>query len=232
MRFKKKIVMKRLLFFLTFLNSLTLTAQEKNSSEFLPTISDIDGNTYKIVEIGQQYWMQSNLKVSRYRNGDSIPTGLLDSIWSKFTKGAAAQFENKFSNESIYGKLYNWYAVNDPKGLCPEGWHIPTNSEWNQLINQLGEKSVAGGKMKSKGTNFWKSPNKKATNESGFSALPGGCRNEEGDFSSLNIIAFFWSRTESTFGKAVFWSLINSSSSVIKYEDYKSVGFSVRCLRD
>ena len=149
--------MKRLLFFLTFLNSLTLTAQEKNSSEFLPTISDIDGNTYKIVEIGQQYWMQSNLKVSRYRNGDSIPTGLLDSIWLKFTKGAAAQFENKFSNESIYGKLYNWYAVNDPRGLCPEGWHIPTNSEWNQLINQLGKKSVAGGKMKSKGTNFWKS---------------------------------------------------------------------------
>lgn len=133
-----------------------------------------DDKVYKIVKIGNQVWMAENLNTSHYLNGDSIPQVQDKAEWVALTTGAWCYYQNDAENGKTYGKLYNWYAVNDPRGLAPEGWHIPTDAEWIALIDYLGGTNVAGGKMKQIGTVHWISPNLGATNESGFSALPGG----------------------------------------------------------
>ena len=191
---------------------------------------DIDGNQYDVITIGNQIWMKENLKVSKYRNGESIPTGLDNSAWENTNMGAYAIYNNV--NIDIYGKLYNWYAVTDSRGLCPSGWHLPSDREWTTLTNYLRGESVAGGKMKSSGTTYWIDPNTAATNESGFSALPGGFRKFNGDFSSIRDLAFFWSATE--FDKYDAWArqLSNGSGDVGRrgFNFDKSVGASVRCI--
>jgi len=196
------------------------------------TINDVDGNAYNTVLIGTQCWIQSNLKVSKYRNGDAIPTGLNDATWSSTNNGAYTIYNNDLTNNAIYGKLYNWHAVIDSRGLCPTGWHVPSDGEWTTLTTYLGGESVAGGKMKSTGTTYWDSPNTGATNESGFSVLPGGYRFNVGSFLNIRIHAFFWSATESDSSNAWFRYLYSSIGNVNRYYYYKLYGFSVRCLRD
>ena len=200
-------------------------------------ITDIDGNQYDVIKIGNQIWMKENLKVSKYRNGESIPTGLDDNAWLNTNKGAYAIYNNNNANNAIYGKLYNWYAVSDSRGLCPSGWHVPGDSEWTTLTNYLGGESVAGGKMKSTGTTLWSSPNFEATNESNFSVLPGGYRNYDGSFYDVRRSAFFWSATEFEDLDFLAWlrNLSNSTGNVGRndnVDNFKSVGASVRCLRD
>ncbi|MBU6331934.1 MAG: hypothetical protein KGQ80_05920, partial [Bacteroidetes bacterium] len=150
------------------------------------TVSDVDNNTYATVQIGTQCWTQSNLKVTKYRNGDIIPTGLSNAQWGSTTSGAYAIFNNDPVNDALYGKLYNWYAVTDSRGLCPTGWHVPTDGEWTTLTTFLGGESVAGGAMKSTATQptpgGWNAPNTGATNSSGFTGLPGGYRASGGGF--------------------------------------------------
>jgi uncharacterized protein (TIGR02145 family) len=198
------------------------------------TITDIDGNIYNTVFIDNQCWMSENLKTSRYRNGALIPIVTDNAAWVSLTTGGRSWYNNDSTTyENPYGNLYNWYAVSDNRGLCPNGWHVPTDGEWATLTSYLGGESVAGGKMKSTGTTYWNSPNTSATNESGFSVLPGGYRaNDDGSFYIIRNIAFFWSATEFDNGFAWNSKLYYNTSNLGRDINRKSVGSSVRCLRD
>jgi uncharacterized protein (TIGR02145 family) len=198
------------------------------------SVTDIDGNIYGTVQIGNQVWMSENLKTSRYRNGGSITNVTDNTGWSNSTTGAWSYYNNDVSNNVIYGKLYNWYTTRGDT-LCPAGWGVPTDAEWTTLTDYLGGQSVAGGKMKSTGTTYWNSPNASATNESGFSALPGGYRNSNGSFGIIRILAFFWSATEGDSNYAWSRGLNTNINFVYRISDItssKSSGASVRCLRD
>ncbi len=195
-------------------------------------ITDIDGNQYDLIKIGNQIWMKENLKVSKYRNGESIPTGLVNSAWANTNKGAYAIYNNENANNNIYGKLYNWYAVNDSRGLCPTGWHVPRDSEWSTLISYLGGESVAGGKLKSTGIYYWNSPNSNATNVSGFSALPGGYLSGDGNFNYRLRDAVFWSANEKFTFNAWYFYLHYYNGNMGSSSNVKQNGYSVRCLKD
>jgi len=185
---------------------------------------------YNSVKIGSQQWMTENLDVSTYTNGDIIPQVTHETVWANLTTGAWCYYDNDPKNGAIYGKLYNSYAVNDPRGLAPQGWHIPTDAEWITLGTSLGGDAAAGGKMKTTGTRLWRRPNSRATNESGFAGLPGGYRNQDGVFSNLCRIGFWWSYTETSTYSAWFRGL-NFDGGVVNSNDmHKRAGFSVRCL--
>jgi uncharacterized protein (TIGR02145 family) len=196
---------------------------------------DVDGNVYTTVTIGTQVWMAENLKVSKYRNGDPIPTNLSDTAWAAAVgagTGAYAIYNNDAANNTTYGKLYNWYAVADSRNLCPVGWHVPTDAEWIGLENYLGGSSVAGGKLKSTSI-LWNAPNTSATNESGFSGLPGGKRSPDGTYINIGDRGYWWSSTEAS-TPLYYWSRLLSSSHGISNRNghWSQNGFSVRCLRD
>jgi uncharacterized protein (TIGR02145 family) len=194
------------------------------------TITDIDGNTYPTVNIGNQCWMSENLKTSRYRNGGLIPNVTDGTAWSNSTTGAWSYYNNDVSNNAIYGKLYNWYTTLGDT-LCPTGWGVPTDAEWTTLTTYLGGESVAGGKMKTTGTTYWYSQSAGTDNSSGFSVLPGGYL-IDGSFLSIRYSAFFWSATEHDYSNAWSRFLYYSNGNVSRYNHLKSVGASVRCLRD
>jgi len=195
------------------------------------TLMDIDGNTYITVKIGSQWWMMENLKVTHYRNGDPIPNVTPDTEWAWVTSGAYCAWDNDESHVGTFGLLYNWYAVEDSRGLSPEGWHVPTEEEWQTLVNYLD--AGAGGKLKEVGTNHWSAPNIGATNESGFTALPGGYRHSNsGAFGELYDSAYFWSTKEVTSLASWSLSLLASGSWVRSDSNDKQSGFSVRCIKD
>ena len=203
------------------------------------TVTDIDGNNYGTVQIGNQVWMSENLKTTRYRNGGQIPNVTTDNTaWGNLTTGAWSYYNNDVSNNAIYGKLYNWYTTLGDT-LCPTGWGVPTDAEWTTLTDSLGGESVAGGKMKTIGNAYWNDPNTGAINSSGFSVLPGGYRNSDGSFGNIRGNAFFWSATESATVDAWNRNLYSNNGVVDRYINFnfssyggKSVGASVRCLRD
>jgi uncharacterized protein (TIGR02145 family) len=201
------------------------------------TVTDIDGNVYDAVQIGSQCWMAENLKVERYRNGNAIPAGLSDSAWTFTTTGAFAVYDDVAANKTTYGLLYNWYAVDDTRGLCPNGWHVPTDAEWLQLTDFLGGDTIAGGKMKTTGTlgagtGLWQNPNTAATNSSGYSGLPGGDRNFLGNFDYQGYYGDWWSSSEVSTGIAWSQRLSYDNAFADRLSDIKGYGFSVRCLRD
>ena len=196
-------------------------------------MSDIDGNIYPTVQIGTQLWLQKNVSVSKYKNGDIIPQITDPSQWASLTSGAWCWYNNDSATYgATYGKLYNWYAARDPRGLAPEGWHVPTDMEWMTLTDFLGGAVVAGGKMKEGGTIHWNSPNTGATNESGFSGLPGPARLNNGQLDDIGSLGSWWSSTES--GSTTAWSryLHSSSSSMYGSENTKEDGFSVRFMKN
>ncbi|MBU6192910.1 MAG: hypothetical protein KGQ39_07010 [Bacteroidetes bacterium] len=197
---------------------------------------DIDGNTYQTVKIGNQCWTQSNLKVSKYRNGDNIPTGLSNAVWQNTTSGAYAIYNNDPVNDGLYGKLYNHYAVTDSRGLCPTGWHVPSDEEWTTLENFLGGSEVAGGKLKSTAMQptpgGWNSPNVGATNSSGFTAPPGGLRYSSGDFNLMTVNGCWWSSSVSSASSAWNRTLYYGTSNISRFNNGRTFGFSVRCCRD
>jgi uncharacterized protein (TIGR02145 family) len=195
-------------------------------------VTDIDGNTYLPVTICNQTWTKSNLDVSHYRNGDEIPQVKNPTDWANLTTGAWCYYNNDPANGAIYGKLYNWYAVNDPRGLAPLGWHIPTDAEWTKLTDCLEGESVAGDKIKETGTTHWISPNTGATNSSGFTALPGGYRYDYGTFYSINFNSYWWSSSASIIPNAWHRTMNYNYSYVGRGVHDKAFGFSVRCLRD
>jgi uncharacterized protein (TIGR02145 family) len=206
------------------------------------TLSDIDGNVYNTVQIGDQCWMKENLKTTKYRNGTDIPL-ITDNIeWANLTTAGYCWYDNdEASYKNIYGALYNWFTVSTGN-LCPTGWHVPTDDEWKQLEMYLGmSQSDAdasgvtrgtdeGGKLKEAGTTHWASPNTGATNETGFTALPGGQR-EDGYFSEIGTKGRWWSSSESEQTSAWRRSMIDQSSTIYRTSHNKKIGYSVRCLR-
>jgi uncharacterized protein (TIGR02145 family) len=180
--------------------------------------------------------MSKNLDVAFYRNGDPIPQVTDRAAWAALTTGAWCYYNNDPILGNKYGKLYNWYAVNDPRGLAPQGWHVPSDAEWTTLATTLGGASVAGGvaggKMKEPGTSNWLPPNTGADNSSGFAGLPGGTRQDDGIFSILGINGYWWGVPEfdTTFGWSRFLSC--TSGSFNRSATNKRGGISVRCLRD
>ena len=205
------------------------------------TAVTFDGHTYALVGIGTQCWFKENLRSDNYRNGDAIPGNLTDSQWTSTSSGAQTVYgegtsavyggsSDEVANLTSYGRLYNWYAVNDARGLCPVGFHVPSDDEWTVLENALGGSSVAGTALKSSAAD---SPPWDGSNTSGFSALPGGNRNHyDGYFSALGNYGYWWSSSPS--GSSARFRHLNSGDSNVYRNDYYGVrnGFSVRCVRD
>jgi len=220
--------------------TFTGTYEEEGSG----TVTDIDGNVYQTIKIGDQWWMMENLKVTHYRNGDPIPHVTDNGAWSDLTTGAYCEYDNNPSYVATYGRLYNWFAVDDNRNIAPEGWHVPTDAEWKQLEMYLGMSQAEadatgfrgtdeGGKLKETGTTHWSSPNTGATNESGFTALPGGYRNNLGSYYNMGYDAIFWTSTEYDDYYAWRRALYYDYSVVRRSTYYNSEsGYSVRCVRD
>jgi uncharacterized protein (TIGR02145 family) len=197
-------------------------------------LADIDGNIYQIVSIGTQVWMKENLKVTKYRNGNIIGTTFPASL--NILNETAPKYQwAYFGDESIvatYGRLYTWYAITDSRGICPTGWHVPSDNEWTTLTNYLGSESTAGGRLKETGYIHWVTPNTGATNESGFTALPGGYRTANGNFVYIDYCAIWWSATEYNILNGWYRYLDNTSTIVYINGSNKSDGYSVRCIKD
>lgn len=211
-----------------FIIQIFANSCEKDKDEAM----DGDGNVYKTVKIGTQTWMSENLKTTKYLNGDAITTNLSNIEWSETVKGAYAIFDDSETNNSEYGKLYNWYAISDSRKLCPKNWHVPTDEDWTILISYLGGEKNAGGKLKETGTLHWKSPNTGATNEFGFTALPGGHRNFHGEYMGLGTLLQLWSSTEADSYNATLWGVQYNYSIIVGASVSKNNAFSVRCLKD
>ena len=201
----------------------------KDSAEAPPTITDIDGNVYETIVIGNQTWMKTNLNVSKYQDGTPIPEEKDPVKWATLTTGAWCYYDNDPKNGKLYGKLYNWYAVNDKRGLAPTGTSIPTDAEWTTLTNFIG--SEAGGKMKESDTSNWTSPNSEATNSTGFTGLPGGICISNGDFHFIGDYGYWWSATSVDAATAWNRSLGYNSSIACRSYDDKNYGFAVRCIK-
>jgi uncharacterized protein (TIGR02145 family) len=207
------------------------------------TVTDKDGNVYKTVKIGNQWWMAENLKVIHYRNGDTIPNVTDNSTWVNLTNGAHCNYGNNTSNINTYGRLYHWYTINDSRNIAPAGWHVPTDEEWKELEMYLGmskseaEKSGAwrgideGGKLKQTGLTLWNNPNIGANNESGFTALPGGARSNDGIFDNIGNSGYFWTNTAYDNDKAIYRTLNCKLATIHRGEDYKYFGLSIRCVK-
>ncbi|MBK8506844.1 MAG: fibrobacter succinogenes major paralogous domain-containing protein [Saprospiraceae bacterium] len=200
------------------------------------TISDIDGNSYSTKIIAGREWMINNLRTTKYQNGVSIPDATSNSFWTNATAGVWCWYENLNINDDIYGKLYNWLAVSDNQGLCPTGWRIPSEDEWTDLTDYLGGVLVSGGKMKKTNnvlSSLWESPNTGASNESGFSGLPGGYRNPAGTFLDRRNVGFWWSSSQSVsnIDNAQSRFLSYNQTSIGVTTNLKKFGFSVRCIK-
>jgi uncharacterized protein (TIGR02145 family) len=200
---------------------------------------DQEGNSYKTIIIGQFEIMAENLNTSTYRNGDPINTGLANNQWQWTNGGAWTYYNNDSSYECPYGKWYNWFAASNPVGICPLGWHVPNEEEWNLMLSTLdpitpaGEVgNVSGGPMKSVGTTYWDSPNDYATNSSGFSGLPNGNRNYTGVYYSIGQNSNWWSADQFDSQRAWYISMSTTGISNGHYHSDKNTGFPVRCFRD
>ena len=197
------------------------------------SVTDIDGNVYETAAIGNQVWMAENLKVTHYRDGTEITPVTDITAWTKLSTEAYCYYDNNSSNGDTYGALYNWYAVSDSRNIAPAGWHVPTDEEWQTLVDYLGGSGVAGGKMKETGKTHWDYPNTGATNESGFSALPGGYRNlANGHYYNVGSSGYFWSAPEYTRTDGWDRLLTYNHSDVYRHITNKKEGLSVRLVRD
>ncbi len=216
-----------------------------NSGLCPSTVTDFNGNIYNTVQIGTQCWMKENLKVRNYKNGTSITLVTDNAAWKDITSSARCWYNNDSATyAATYGALYNWYAVDNSSGLCPTGWHVPNELEWQTMemflgmtqsqANSIGWRGTdEGGKMKEAGLTHWNSPNTGATNSSGFTALPGGNRfNIDGYFYGIRGNGFWWSSTANSTASAWSRGLGGSYSNVARDDSGKKNGFYVRCLRN
>ena len=196
-------------------------------------VTDVDGNNYPSIVLGEQEWMATNLKTTKYSNGDPIQNVPGDT-WGTITNGAWCYYNNDGAMNSVYGKLYNWYAVINPKNICPSGWRIPDDNDWSELVNYLGGEDEAGGKMKGEGTQLWNPPNDGATNASGFNGVPGGGRRGANN-SAFDVFGTFgrhWSSSQYDQNAAWGYDLTNDAINLVRNQFNKSYGFSCRCIRD
>ena len=244
--------MKKTLLILTFLVyaltfNLCTKKQTTEGNVTEPTsVTDVDGNVYSIIKIGNQIWMAENLKVTRYRNGQAIPNVTDNTEWANLTTGAYSNYNNvaktstHIADVDTYGRLYNWYAINDSRNIAPAGWRVPSDDDWKELEMFLGmsEEDAGssgwrgtdeGGKLKEEGITHWDDPNTGATNESEFTARPGGYRHFNGPFYSVGRFARFWSTSEET-TNILTRLLDNDRADLGRGIHRKTYGFSVRCI--
>jgi uncharacterized protein (TIGR02145 family) len=219
---------------LLFIGVVVLTVSSckvGGACEGTSNVTDASGNTYNTVQIGNQCWTKENLKTTKYADGSVIPNITDGEQWIGLTTGAWCNPENSAGNDALFGKLYNWHTVADPRNVCPAGWHVPNDAEWTILTDFLGGTNVAGGKMKT--TTGWAGLNTNGTNESGFSGLPGGFRyGYGGTFNSVGYYGNWWSSSEGGTSSAWDRYLDDGDGSAFRSNDLKRDGLSVRCLRD
>ena len=210
-------------------NELSFATQPVSAT----TVTDIDGNVYPVIIIGTQTWMKENLKTTRYQNGEAIPTGLSDASWAATTSGAFAIYNNDAANNTVYGKLYNWYAATDSRKIAPQGWHVPSREEWETLITFLGESPIAGGEMKETGLTHWNTPNVGASNSSGFTGLAGGSRSNL-SYGFIGDGGYWWSTTEylPASAEAESLGLFARTAEAFLVTGSKVFGTSIRCIKD
>ncbi len=209
-------------------------SDEVSANSDLPineSIIDVDGNLYSTVQIGTQYWMAENLKAMHYNNGDEIELRSTDNTqWFLAGGGAFCYYNNDQIFEQYYGKIYNWYAVTDSRKICPSGWQIPSDSDFNELIAFLGGSGVAGDKLKLSGNEYWAIS--VGSNEYGFSAMPGGYRATDGNFDGLNHAAYFWSSKIDNQSNSAFYLALTEAPYAYLYSSSPNFGCSVRCLKN
>lgn len=196
-------------------------------------LKDIEDNEYETVFIGNNCWMAENLRTGLYADGSIIPNVTNDNDWGNLTSGAWVFYDNEKQHKFPFGKLYNWYATDNNRKICPEDWHIPTNQEWETLIDHLGGANEAGGKMKETGTDFWLTPNLDATNESGFSGLPGGIRVADGSFFNIGYSGDWIGSSRENVDSVKIYRLWYNDSNVYSFgiDGFgKESGYSVRCI--
>ncbi|MFB6343784.1 FISUMP domain-containing protein [Saccharicrinis sp. FJH62] len=216
--------------------SVKITHEESNKSAYQEIfvkngLYDMDGNFYNTVKIGNQVWMKENLKTTKFNNGLPIANARVSIESPEIDTASYCWYEFKNENKAIYGALYNWHAVKSGN-LCPNGWHVPSDEEWSILVEFLGGEDIAGGKLKSTGTLYWKSPNTGATNESGFSALPAGDHSADGQFFNLGTNCKF--ATSTLYRSGIIWqrTLSRYSSSILRGNGSDKDGISVRCIKN
>ncbi len=209
----------------------------EESTDTTGTVTDVEGTVYQTILIENQWWMAENLTTRKYNDGSDIATGYTDEAWVELTTGAWAYFNDDHQWDPIYGKLYNWYAATDPRGICPEGWRLPTDQEIRDLRDAFGGTSEAGGKFKETGTaedgdGYWREPNEGATNSSGFSARPGGAR-IHGAFVNRETAGYFWTSDEAIGeGYARNFLVVYDDASMWRHNYHKHYGLSIRCVMD
>ena len=209
----------------------------------IAVVTDVEGNLYNIVNIGSQVWMAENLKTTKYNDGTEIPLVTDGTEWTNLAAPGYCWYDNDISNKSTYGALYNWWALNTKK-LCPAGWHVPTDEDWVTLEVYLGIPTSEvtavygwrgddeGGMLKETGTIHWTSPNTDATNSTQFTALPGGVRNEDGSYSSINTHGTWWCSTELSTDYGWYRTLHYTHSDIDRGHHEKNRGSSIRCVKD
>lgn len=238
--------MKKFFFILVLLTQSSLILYSQSESYVCDSLIDTrDGRVYKTVKIGTQIWMAENLaylpSVSTVAQKTFKTKGVFYYVYDY--DGLDVNAAKATSNYVTYGVLYNWPAAmassesssttpSGVKGVCPEGWHLPSSAEWILLIDYLGGNVAAGGKLKEIDTSLWKSPNGGATNESNFSALPGGCRYYKGSFENIGLLSYWWTATENNSEDAIYQSVGYGFSNMGSYNYEKEMGFSVRCVKD
>jgi len=211
---------------------------KSQAQTIVDSVFDYDGNVYNILQLGNQYWFDRNLRVTHYSDGTQIPNIVSSTDWSNLTSGAYCNYDNSPTISISYGCLYNWYAVTDSRKLCPSGCNVPSDDDWSTLIAFLGGESISGGKLKSTGTfeggnGWWYAPNTGATNSSGFTTNPAGYRSYDGTYEYLGYEANFFSSTEfpsPPSGNAYFRGLLNTSADVSRSHASLTDGLSIRCV--
>lgn len=205
---------------------------KKDKDDPLPTtVIDIDGNIYHTVKIGTQVWMVENLRVTRYRNGDTIDRITESWAWLNYDTGIYCDYDNNPLNGKIYGRLYNYSAIIDTRNLCPAGWHVPRKDEWETLISNAGGLEMAGLKLREVGTIHWKDSISVATNKFGFTALPGGYRSLDGSCYQIGEGGYWWCSTGSIESGTLAYE-ITSVSGISSYPFHWKYGLSVRCVKN
>lgn len=229
----------------TYGNEQTFIKDKPDITGQTGTVTDYDGNVYNWIGIGEQAWMAENLMVTHYSNGKSIPLIESRTVWDALgvEDKAYCWYNNSTTNRDTYGGLYTWAAAmngaasstvnpSGVQGVCPAGWHLPSDAEWKELTDYLGGSTIAGGKMKEPGITHWASPNEGATNASGFSAIPGGSRNSNGEFLDVGFLGNWWSSSEYDAHVAWYRALIYGNAGIYRGSYGMYDGFSVRCVRD
>lgn len=214
-----------------FLSLINSSCKKDDTIEEPVFVSDSDGNIYTTIKIGKQRWFAENLKTTRYNDGSPISNITSNSSWASINTGSYCWYNNNLSMKETFGALYNWNAVASGK-LCPVGWHVPSDEEWNILAETLGGESIAGGKLKDASSAYWKGQNTDAGNQLNYSALPGGSRILDGSFYNLYLRGSWWSSTEALQNTSYARTLDYEYSTLIRSTFEKPFGLSVRCIKD